>query len=747
MKKFIQIILLSLIGFSTLLNGWEVSTHETITKIAVNPDDDSVAENLKGFVKTFGLENKVYKNEGKVDFWWTKAGNGWWDLDIFRSKNNKLTFKLSGTYIGIIDKILEHKNVNIGDIKIDESIREGKYTNLIQAGSILEDTQMTDSVIHARFNRHFYDPVKSNLITCDGLGLYACAKKWALDGSGVTYVDDNIFSWRSVVGKKAGLFSFLSKEEKGYLLTSIIGKTKAIRHTAQANLFVSLGFLSHLIEDMTQAAHVRDDMHAGAWYPGGNNEFEIWANKHFNTEDAKKQKAYNSCFLALKNDKYNPTSFDSLFTTTATWTNRNFFSDDTIPNKDNDVHAYPWAGVNKVEIQTQWFGNDYFVYTADSSKLDIPEGTPLLYGVEPWGPNGLYMGRDRYPMQYVFPNDIKGKVINNYKIKQYTIFEENANLVFPRAVSAVEGMINYLFRAKIYAYVDPNDSDKLIIKNVTNQNEIAQGLDTAFRDDTKIYIYYETKNGERKPLPDIGETKLSDYNKNRLANDDTITVTGLSSALSKVKSEINDDKTIIVALAGQMGGDGIGERAIAGAKLVFKNNASLLLSFDDSGSMGSQIEDAKQSALNLLPLFKDSNSSYIEVQAFNRSGISFTNDIEAVKNTINSIYSYGGTPLYESMISAANSAIAEKNRHPNNKVIMILYTDGIANDDYNKQNAINAISKNDHPEIDEVYLVFVNTGDLSGKQILEDIATRANRHFIYLQSVEQLASELQKVLQ
>ena len=52
-----------------------------------------------------------------------------------------------------------------------------------------------------------------------------------------------------------------------------------------------------------------------------------------------------------------------------------------------------------------------------------------------------------------------------------------------------------------------------------------------------------------------------------------------------------------------------------------------------------------------------------------------------------------------------------------------------------------------HPEIDEVYLVFVNTGDLSGRQMLEDVATKANRHFIYLQSAEQLASELQKVLQ
>ena len=107
----------------------------------------------------------------------------------------------------------------------------------------------------------------------------------------------------------------------------------------------------------------------------------------------------------------------------------------------------------------------------------------------------------------------------------------------------------------------------------------------------------------------------------------------------------------------------------------------------------------------------------------------------------------GGTPLYESIINASNSAIAEKNSHPNNKVIIVLYTDGIANNAYNKQNAIDAISKVKHPEIDEIYLVFVNTGDISGKQILEDVATKANRHFIYLQSAEQLASELQKVLQ
>lgn len=717
MKNVIQAIsLVVLIMFTTSLNAWEVTTHETVTKIAVSGKNR--AENLKQFINSFNLEKKKYldKNFGSNEtiYWYEGLTTA--------------SITLSGSYLNKINIIRSTHPEFI----IDTAIQQGNYIGLIQAGSILEDTLISKNwhdITSARFNRHFYDPTKNG---CYGLkGITTCAKEWALNSGNAN--DTNIHSWKSIV------------EENGYLLKSILGTKKEKREKAQADLFASIGFLSHMTEDMTQAAHVRNDPHGSEAV--GINQFEVWANENMNN----KMLYFPVCSMTAGDSLYieksknapskNFKNYDEIFKSTATWTNKNFFSDDTYKDYDS-----PKNFINQIKLlDGGHFGTDYYILK--STGLDIADNTPLMFYTDTWGPidgcgSGISCNDGKSLIQPNLPDSVKAKGIT-----PYDVLLANANYVFPKAVSAVEGMINYLFRAKIYAYVDPSDSDKLIIKNVTNQNEVAQGLDTTFRDGTKVYIYYETKNGDRKPLPTIGEKELSDYNKNQLANDDTITISGLSSAISQVESEMNDDKTIIVALAGQMGGNGIGERAIAGAKLVFKNNASLLLSFDDSGSMGSQIEDTKQSALNLLPLFKDSNSSYIEVQAFNRSGISFTNDMNAVKNKINSLYSWGGTPLYESMISAANSAIAEKNRHPNNKVIIVLYTDGIANSDNNKQNAIDAISKVKHPEIDEVYLVFVNTGDLSGKQILEDVATRANRHFIYLQSAEQLASELQKVLQ
>ncbi len=531
MKKFIKILVLFSISLSTNLLAWEVTTHETITKIAVTGSDR--VENLNHFIDTFDLRDEDYSTEGNTEFYWAEGLLG-----------KKLS---SSSYIGMIEEI----NKNYYDNEIDSNIQEGRYTHLIQAGAILEDAQMGIPITSARFNRHFYDPSKNG---CDGLGNAECVKSWALDGGSAN--DSNDFSWKSIVG---------TTTQKGYLLESIIGDTNASRKTAQASLFVSLGFLSHFMGDLTQPSHVRDDMHAGDGKPGGKSEIEVWANENFKAR-VKEAISYD---LALNALTFNPTSFDALFTETATWTNRNFFSDDTTPGDVFDSHASPKDSTQQVEILTQWWGHDYYFLTA--SGLDISDGAKILYHINRFGPDVVHLGTDSYTLVHAVPGLAEEK--------KYTVVENNAKFVFPKAVSAIEGMINYIFRAKIYAYVDPNDSDKLIVKNVTNQNEIAQGLDTAFRDGTKIYIYYETKNGERKPFPNIGETELSTHNKTQLANDDTITIAGLSSAISQVEPDMNDDKTIIVALAGQMGGDGIGERAIAVFILKIKQ-FSFTLNYD-----------------------------------------------------------------------------------------------------------------------------------------------------------------------
>lgn len=706
MKNIFKLCVFPLLLITTNSFAWEVTTHETVTKIAVTGDQR--AENLKHFVETFGLSDEDYSKEGNAEFYFADGLSS----DI----------KLSGTYINIIKDITDPK-ITKENLVVDESIFNGSYVNLMQAGAILEDTQMKPSIQHARFNRHFYDPSKAG--DCYGMNLSivkaTCAKIWALEGDEDPNMNYNLskvgndFSWRKIVG---------TKNERGYILDSIIGKTTSSRKAAQANLFVSLGFLSHLMEDMTQAAHVRNDAHAGAWKPGGVNVFEVWANKNFSAESQEPV----SFAAAKAAPVFNPTSFDNLFTSTATWTNKNFFSDDTTPGDILDDHVSPENSTQQETILTQYFGHNY--YFLKSKGLDIDDGTKLLFFIDQIGP------KNEHALTYIVPENLDIK---------YDVLKDNAKLVFPKAVSAVEGMVNYIFRGKIYTYIDPNDSDKLIIKNTTNQNEIANGLDTAFKVGTKIYLYYENKDGERLPLPEIGEKFISDFGKSSFSNGDSISISGLSDALSQV--DLNDDRTIIVALEGQMGGNGIGERSIAASKLVFKNNASLLLSFDDSGSMRSKIEDAKNSALNILPLFKDATDSYIEIQAFNRTGIDFSSDLDAVSSKVKSIYAYGGTPLYESIISAANSASIEATNHSSNKVIIVLYTDGIADTDDRKQSAIDAISKVKHPEIDEVYLVFINTGDISGKGYLEDVALKSNRKFIYLNSVDQLANELQKVLQ
>jgi hypothetical protein len=173
--KFVSIALL-LISYPSF--GFEINTHQAITKCALSSEcigitDQQGAENLNYFAQTMLLNFTNYeeqKFEGYEEnkqsyFVYAKEGDGLGEYD--KSDSNKIKY---GKYIGFKEGKTYLKNATDeeGNIILGEddkptnllSYTGTSYISLIEAGSILEDATYphADPVAggDGRFNNHFY---------------------------------------------------------------------------------------------------------------------------------------------------------------------------------------------------------------------------------------------------------------------------------------------------------------------------------------------------------------------------------------------------------------------------------------------------------------------------------------------------------------------------------------------------------------------------------------------------------------
>ena len=138
--KVIKTISLSLLVCSSLSFGWEINTHRAIDRCAIVEDAvcerGKVAQNLHWFA-----ENTIPRENGKFESYLNEKLEGY--------KTTYFNYIISGEEDGIS--------------KWHQSFSAYDYINLIEAGTILEDTLYPDADIVAfggdgRFNNHFYDP-------------------------------------------------------------------------------------------------------------------------------------------------------------------------------------------------------------------------------------------------------------------------------------------------------------------------------------------------------------------------------------------------------------------------------------------------------------------------------------------------------------------------------------------------------------------------------------------------------------
>ncbi|MEK7178986.1 MAG: hypothetical protein AAB727_01895, partial [Patescibacteria group bacterium] len=172
-----------------------------------------------------------------------------------------------------------------------------------------------------RMLHHFYDPVHNR-----GLSIaneWQSSKGWARDTLAQASYSGNIFS-NPVAAVSYATVKGLYGSDTDYSWERAVyeyawgDKERALK---------SLGSVLHLIQDASVPDHTRNDPHPPAFDWGS--PYENWTTKfdRINTDIASKLKNKSPILLS---------TLDEYFDSAANYSNNNFFSKDTVPNKNNE---------------------------------------------------------------------------------------------------------------------------------------------------------------------------------------------------------------------------------------------------------------------------------------------------------------------------------------------------------------------------------------------------------------------------
>lgn len=333
----------------------------------------------------------------------------------------------------------------------------GKLQSFLSDSAEVSDQECSGSLVFGslseddfpRFFRHFYDPI--NLI---GLGQFASAVDWGYSSP------NNDHSW--LEGRSRyfnGLTAPTHEERSGNLLRLCRG----------------LGHIVHLMEDMAQPSHTRNDPHVshgenpllsqGA-HPA---HLEDWAERYQGTVQAMIDSVQGAAPIA---------SFEDAFETLALLSNQNFFSDDTIL-KDYDSPAKEDTDLEGILIPFGLMGTPALVVTADGSTHTV------LYLHRKGGPNA---GKKLAQVGY-FGHELAGLPLFRRLAFQIDdeVARENAAVLIPQAVRYSAGLLDYFFRGKLE--VEGEEDNTIRIKNASGE-----AMDGTFK------VYYDDKDGNRKTV-------------------------------------------------------------------------------------------------------------------------------------------------------------------------------------------------------------------------------------------------------
>jgi hypothetical protein len=286
--------------------------------------------------------------------------------------------------------------------------------------------------------RHFYDPLSINGVPqlTDHNWVHGqiynaiSARKWAFEDA------ENPFNWRQALEYYKKSMEIPNDYQEimvpGFVFrdsTIQIKSAAEARNVYLGKAFRALGENMHMIADLTQPAHVRNDSH-----PNGDLD-PIESTANFNTVLLVKDSPVDPTIAA---DIVASANAVDMYEKIALWTNRNFYTDDTIYDKASGVKPRNWESS---------YPHPQF------SDLVLEKGTgPKTYYKE-------FNGKKVRLAQQTYTSWKLGDSVWQDYIVPSDFVKEQAEVLMPIAIRANSRLINFFFPTlELSMEVKPNTS-------------------------------------------------------------------------------------------------------------------------------------------------------------------------------------------------------------------------------------------------------------------------------------------------
>lgn len=488
MRRFLRsVVSMAICLHATCSFAYELHTHAAITRQAY---DRSVLADPT-FLADMGLFS--YSNALGLDYYDIKDGVA--RIRSVDSFEGDIIIRVGGDPLSFQGWLMR------GAVREDDIPRFAKNP---------QDVPPPDEPFYRVFN-HFYDPVYNRPLTVPAAfqstvellngGAVHTALDWATGTIGTfganidrrnhfTLVDAREAMYRAATGRDSAGNVDIGPDNTP--------ATEAVRNAYWATVFRSLGDVVHLVQDMGQPQHTRNDGHSPVNKLVQGSHIAVFEEL---TERRADDGGTFKCFDGNEASAIPPlvfsnyavptfSSYSEAFSTTpggnvsqgrglADYSNRGFFSAGT--NLGNMEYALPSSNPA-----------DYSRQTVTDPNPCLPSGrqAEILRGAVPdlvggSNTNVALTSRGLWDVPgYTIPREEARYSMNE------TVYYENADLLVTRAASYSAGIIDYFFRGKMDFVKDPQNSAQYIIRNLGSEE-----MEGTFA------LYYDDANGIRHPVP------------------------------------------------------------------------------------------------------------------------------------------------------------------------------------------------------------------------------------------------------
>jgi hypothetical protein len=378
----------------------------------------------------------------------------------------------------------------------------------IQDGANFEDTGVY-GFFSTRPYRHFHNPLSQyntdQWVTApapyyhagldDYFYLYhvtgESAIHWVQDGENQLAYDGEDWSWQNT---------------RTHYYIALTSQTKTVRDAELAQTFVGIGHVIHLLQDMSQPAHVRDDAHPEDAFGAFQTPFGI-----FRWVDRLENWAYVHQNNSVLDDINLPPFFPTVSTTnsigpglvpiTAFWDTDAYTGSSPVSQIETNIGLAEYTNSN-------YFSDDTINPSSSWHNFPFPSKTPANYGIC-FGrlPTSnvyqrAYLGRQFCNADGTARDHFAAISLMNYQTNQpdlrYYVLDDNvyadyAKDLLPRAVGYSASLINYFFRGNLVlegAGIDSNGNYSYRIENRSPEALNSGTLEVYYDkiDDTRLLL-------------------------------------------------------------------------------------------------------------------------------------------------------------------------------------------------------------------------------------------------------------------